>query len=64
MDFKHQIAAPAGLADVDVDALVLVVGDRPDPALAPPLATAALNDFGEASPATLTTTRRCVTPAG
>ena len=28
MDFRHQIAAPAGLADIDVDALVLVIGER------------------------------------
>ena len=38
MDFRHQTAAPAGLADLDVDALVLVIGERPDPALAAPLA--------------------------
>jgi len=38
MDFRHQTAAPAGLADVDVDALVLVIGERPDRALAKPLA--------------------------
>jgi len=38
MDFRHQAAAPAGLADVDVDALVLVIGERADPALAAPLA--------------------------
>jgi len=38
MDFRHQTAAPAGLADLDVDALVLVVGERPDAALAAPLA--------------------------
>jgi len=38
MDFRHQTAAPAGLADVDVDALVLVIGERADPALAAPLA--------------------------
>src|SRR3982751_1273904 len=38
MDFRHQITAKAGLADVDVDALVLVIGERQDPALARPLA--------------------------
>jgi leucyl aminopeptidase len=38
MDFRYQTAAPAGLADVDVDALVLVIGERPDRALAKPLA--------------------------
>ncbi len=38
MDFRHQTAAAAGLADVDVDALVLVIGEHPDPALARPLA--------------------------
>ena len=38
MDFRLQTAAPAGLADVDVDALVLVIGERPDRALAKPLA--------------------------
>ena len=38
MDFRHQTAAPAGLADVDVNALVLVIGERADPALAAPLA--------------------------
>ena len=38
MDFRHQTAAPAGLADVVVDALVLVIGERPDRALAKPLA--------------------------
>src|SRR5689334_22000665 len=38
MDFRHQTAAAAGLADVDVDALVLVIGEHPDPALAKPLA--------------------------
>ncbi|MDQ6639287.1 MAG: leucyl aminopeptidase, partial [Pseudomonadota bacterium] len=38
MDFKHQVTAPAGLAGIDVDALVLVVGDRPDTGLAAPLA--------------------------
>jgi hypothetical protein len=30
MDFRPQAAVPAGLADVDVDALVLVIGERPD----------------------------------
>jgi len=39
MDFKHQIAAPAALADSDVDALVVVIGDRQDASLAAPLAT-------------------------
>jgi leucyl aminopeptidase len=39
MDFRHQIAAPSGLADLEVDALVLVVGDRTNPALSPALAT-------------------------
>jgi leucyl aminopeptidase len=38
MDFRLQTAASAGLADVDVDALVLVIGERPDRALAKPLA--------------------------
>ena len=38
MDFKHQITASAGLAETDVDALVLVIADRPDPGLAAPLA--------------------------
>ncbi|MEO7055758.1 MAG: leucyl aminopeptidase [Caldimonas sp.] len=38
MDFRHQIAAPANLAGIDVDALVLVVGTAADPALAAPLA--------------------------
>src|SRR5947209_20526651 len=39
MDFRHQVTANAGLAGLDVDALVLVVGERSDPALAAPLAT-------------------------
>jgi leucyl aminopeptidase len=39
MDVRHQIAASANLAGVDVDALVLVVGATVDPALAPPLAS-------------------------
>ena len=39
MDFRSQTAAPSGLADIDVDALVLVIGERPDPALAAPLAS-------------------------
>jgi hypothetical protein len=39
MDFKHQIAAPAALADLEVDALVVVIGDRQDASLAAPLAT-------------------------
>jgi leucyl aminopeptidase len=38
MDFRPQIAAPSGLADIDVDALVLVIGERPGPALPAPLA--------------------------
>jgi leucyl aminopeptidase len=37
MDFRHQIAAPSGLADLAVDALVLVVGITADAALAAPL---------------------------
>jgi leucyl aminopeptidase len=37
MDFRHQITAPSGLADLEVDALVLVVGVKTDPALAAPL---------------------------
>ena len=47
MDFRHQIATPSGLAAVDVDALVLVVGDRPDPALAAPLARLIANAVSE-----------------
>jgi len=47
MDFKHQIAASAGLAGTDVDALVLVVGDRPDPSLSAPLATLIANAVSE-----------------
>ena len=44
MDFRHQISDPAALADLAVDALVLVVaGDAVDPSLDPRLA-AALND--------------------
>jgi len=43
MDFKHQITAAAGLAGTDVDALVLVLADRPDPGLAVPLATLIAN---------------------
>jgi leucyl aminopeptidase len=39
MDFRHQITAPSGLADLEVDAFVLVVGDKTNPALAPALAT-------------------------
>ena len=39
MDFRHQIAAPASLAGIKVDALVLVVGETVDPTLAAPLAT-------------------------
>ena len=38
MDVRHQISAPSGLAGIDVDALVLVVADAVDPALAEPLA--------------------------
>ena len=38
MDFRHQIAAPASLAALDVDALVLVASSVVDPALAAPLA--------------------------
>ena len=37
MDVRHQIAAPSGLAGIDVDALILVVADTVDPALAAPL---------------------------
>jgi leucyl aminopeptidase len=37
MDFRHQIAALSGLADLAVDALVLVVGVKADAALAAPL---------------------------
>ena len=47
MDFKHQIAALAGLAGTDVDALVLVLADRPDPSLAAPLATLIANAVSE-----------------
>jgi leucyl aminopeptidase len=47
MDFKHQITAPAGLAGIDVDALVLIVGERPDPGLAAPLATLIANAVSE-----------------
>jgi leucyl aminopeptidase len=39
MDFGHQITGLAGLADSDVDALVLVIGEQPEAALAAPLAT-------------------------
>jgi leucyl aminopeptidase len=38
MDFRHQVTATTALADVEVDALVLVIGEAPDPALAAPLA--------------------------
>ncbi|HEX4235302.1 MAG TPA: leucyl aminopeptidase [Caldimonas sp.] len=38
MDFRHQVAAPSGLADIDVDALVVVIGEDRRPTLAPPLA--------------------------
>ena len=47
MDFKHQITASAGLADTDVDALVLVIADRPDPGLAAPLAALIANAVSE-----------------
>src|SRR6478736_5726612 len=47
MDFKHQITASAGLAETDVDALVLVIADRPDPGLAAPLATLIANAISE-----------------
>ncbi|MEO5845861.1 MAG: leucyl aminopeptidase [Caldimonas sp.] len=47
MDFKHQVTANAGLAEIDVDALVLVVGDRPAQALAAPLATLIANAISE-----------------
>ena len=44
MDFRHQISAPATLAGLSCDALVLVVtGDSVDATLDAPLA-AALND--------------------
>ena len=44
MDFRHQISAPATLAGLTCDALVLVVtGDAVDATLDAPLA-AALND--------------------
>lgn len=39
MDCRHQIAAPEGLADIDVDALVLVLATALDPTLPAPLAT-------------------------
>ena len=47
MDFEHQITALAGLAGTDVDALVLVLSDRPDPELAAPLATLVANTVSE-----------------
>jgi leucyl aminopeptidase len=47
MDFEHQITASAGLAGTDVDALVLVLSDRPDPGLAAPLATLVANAVSE-----------------
>ena len=47
MDFKHQITASAGLAETDVDALVLVITDRPDPGLAAPLAVLIENAVSE-----------------
>ena len=39
MNFGHQITGSSGLADIDVDALVLVISERPEAALAAPLAT-------------------------
>jgi leucyl aminopeptidase len=39
MDFRHQVAAPSGLAKIDVDALMVVIGEQHRPALAPPLAS-------------------------
>src|SRR6478736_7923087 len=47
MDFKHQITTSAGLADTDVDALVLVIAARPDPGLATPLAALIANAVSE-----------------
>jgi leucyl aminopeptidase len=47
MDFRPQITAPAELADADVDALVLVIGERAEPALAAPLATLIDKAVGE-----------------
>ncbi|MEO6363580.1 MAG: hypothetical protein ABIO71_10155, partial [Caldimonas sp.] len=38
MDFRHLIAAPAALAAIDVDALILVLSSEVDPSLAPALA--------------------------
>ena len=38
MDFRHHVAAPSDLADIEVDALVLVAGDAMDATLAAPLA--------------------------
>src|SRR5438270_8928438 len=46
MDFRHQITAPAGLAGIDVDALVLVVGEQPQAGLAAPLATLIADAIG------------------
>src|SRR5881398_3034443 len=40
MDFTHQVTSPAALAELNFDALVLiVVGEVADDALPPPLAT-------------------------
>ena len=47
MDFKHQITASAGLAETDVDALILVITDHPDPGLAAPLAALIANAVSE-----------------
>ncbi|HEX2541485.1 MAG TPA: leucyl aminopeptidase [Caldimonas sp.] len=47
MDFRHQIAASAGLAGIDVDALVLVVAGAVDPTLSPPLADLVSNAVAE-----------------
>jgi leucyl aminopeptidase len=47
MDFRHQIAAPAGLAGIDVDALILIVADNVDPALAAPLSDLISSAVGE-----------------
>ena len=47
MDFRHQTAPPAGLADIDVDALVLVTGSVVDPALSPVLAALITEAVGE-----------------
>jgi leucyl aminopeptidase len=47
MDFRHQIAVSSGLADIEVDALVLVVGEVADPTLAAPLAALIADAVGE-----------------